>query len=371
MISPLLIARKENAGILLKICAELGAAPREMIGDDWSLELFLKSDLKNYLFQSHYVLDVSAFTEKDNEFISLVEGITYQKDDANIIIYADGYYEGDNFLNEFIRRGITNIVANYSGVDESTNVEMMREDLKECLQDGLSKQKWRRFDKSFDAFAEAREAAAKAEKEQSRPRYQSSVLHIAVVGAQSRIGATTFALRLAKYFQNRDGDSVVVCAHQRGIPQLEMMKDMFDDSEETGAEIFSVNGIDICTSDADPQKNYNAEIYDFGNTPASDLNFAGFDKIYLVGGTSWNELPMIYSAQLPLNSINYTVALNFSDSAAIEKYRELLSVNLNDVIHIPFEPDPFVITDEFNELFDREFEQWSDEQNHHEDSIEK
>lgn len=112
MISPLLIARKENAGILLKICAELGAAPREMIGDDWSLELFLKSDLKNYLFQSHYVLDVSAFTEKDNEFISLVEGITYQKDDANIIIYADGYYEGDNFLNEFIRRGITNIVAN-------------------------------------------------------------------------------------------------------------------------------------------------------------------------------------------------------------------------------------------------------------------
>lgn len=38
MINPLLIARKENAGILRKICSELGAEAREMSGDDWSLE---------------------------------------------------------------------------------------------------------------------------------------------------------------------------------------------------------------------------------------------------------------------------------------------------------------------------------------------
>ena len=46
MINPLLITRKENAGILRRICSELNAIPREMIGEDWSLAVFLKRDLK-------------------------------------------------------------------------------------------------------------------------------------------------------------------------------------------------------------------------------------------------------------------------------------------------------------------------------------
>ena len=49
MLNPLLISRKENAGILRRICSELGAVPREIIGEDWSLAVFLKRDLKTYL----------------------------------------------------------------------------------------------------------------------------------------------------------------------------------------------------------------------------------------------------------------------------------------------------------------------------------
>ena len=51
MLNPLLISRKENAGILRRICSELNAVPREMIGEDWSLAVFLKRDLKTYLYQ--------------------------------------------------------------------------------------------------------------------------------------------------------------------------------------------------------------------------------------------------------------------------------------------------------------------------------
>ncbi|MBS6585560.1 MAG: hypothetical protein KH345_05325 [Eubacterium sp.] len=46
MINPLLITRKGNAGILRRICSELNAVPREMIGEDWSFAVFLKRDLK-------------------------------------------------------------------------------------------------------------------------------------------------------------------------------------------------------------------------------------------------------------------------------------------------------------------------------------
>ena len=156
MINPLIITRKENAGLFRKVCHELGATQRELVAEEWSLSLFLKSDLKNYTFQSHYILDISAVKEKGDDFISLCEGITYQKDNANIIIYADQSYPGDSFLDKLVHCGFTNIVANYTDVDEKTNLTQMTEDLKECLSSGLSKQKWRRFDKSFDAFAESR-----------------------------------------------------------------------------------------------------------------------------------------------------------------------------------------------------------------------
>lgn len=84
MTNPLLISRKENAGILRKICSEIGATPREISGDEWSLALFIKTDLKNYMYQSHYVLDVSAFLEKGDDLVALCEGIALQKDPNSI-----------------------------------------------------------------------------------------------------------------------------------------------------------------------------------------------------------------------------------------------------------------------------------------------
>ena len=352
MLNPLLISRKENAGILRRICSELGAVPREIIGEDWSLSLFLKRDLKNYLYQSHYIFDISAFKEKDDDFVNLCAGIYYQKSDANIIIYADNCYPGDEILDKLVHNGITNIVANYPDVDEKTNISMMSQDLKECITEGLSQQKWRRFDKSFDAFAEAREAARIAEKEKEKPRYSNTKLQIAVVGAQGRIGATTFAMRLAAYFKSRDGESLVVCANKRGFPQLEMMNEYYGGTEQNG--ICTINGIDICTALTELEKQYNVQIYDYGSLPTSELKLDSFDKVFLIGGTSWNELPMIYIAQQPLNSVNYTVAVNFSDKAAVEKNKEYLMLNLNEVMVLPFETDPFTINN-YEELFDALF----------------
>ena len=260
-------------------------------------------------------------------------------------------------LDNLVHNGITNIVANYSGLSEKENFEAMNADLKECLTAGLPKTKCRRFDNSFDAFAQAREAAELAEKE--KPRYLQAEIHIAVVGAQTRIGTTTFALRLAEYFRSREGESVVVCAAKRGAPQLEMISELYGGTEQDGMYTIGA-GIDICTADAEPKKHYNAEIYDFGNTRTSDIDFNDFDKVYVVGGTSWNEIPMIYDAQLPMNKVNYTVGVNFSNDESIDKLKEALSVNLNNVVLLPFEPDIFNITG-YEEIFDKEFAEWSDE----------
>lgn len=359
MINPLIITRNENAGFFRKVCAEIDATPRELIGDDWSLALFLKRDMKNYAYQSHYILDVSAFKEKDDMFLSLVESLTYQNENANIIIFAGNLYDGDRLLDKLVHSGITNIVANYSNLSEKDNIEAIISDLKECLTNGLPKNKWRRFDSSFDAAALEREMAELAEKEKTKPHYSKAQIHIAVVGAQSRIGATTFALRLASYFNARDAQSVVVCAAKRGIPQLEMISEMYGGQLQDG--IYTIEPeIDICDANAEPQKFYNAEIYDFGSTQTSAIDFNDFDKVYVIGGTSWNELPMIYEAQLPMNKVRYTVGVNLSNADVIDKFKDALSVNLNDIISLPFNPNPFSLNN-YEQIFDDEFNEWSDE----------
>lgn len=63
---------------------------------------------------------------------------------------------------------------------------------------------------------------------------------------------------------------------------------------------------------------------------------------------------MIYMAQQSLNSVNYTVAVNFSDKEAVEKNKEFLMLNLNEVMVLPFEPDPFAI-DRYEDMLDAEF----------------
>ena len=358
MTHAIFVARRENAGMLDKTAAELNIQLRKIIMDEFSLSTFLKSELKSYMFHNPFVFDVSCCEEQGDDFIALLEGITLQKDDAKIVVYAGNFYAGDEFLDKLVHRGFTNITANYSDVDDKTNIEMMAADLKECLQEGgLSKQKWRRYDKSFDAFAEAREMAAIAEKEKAKPVYSEAKISVAVVGAQSRIGTTSFAIHLADYFRDRSAEPVVVSVQQKGQEQLEMMCDTFDGKSENS--IYSINGIDFCVPASETDKKYNAEIYDFGNTDTSEIDFSEFDKVYLIGGTSWNELPMVYTAQIPMNKVNYTVALNFANQKDIDKYGEILSPNLNEVICAPYEPDLFSSA-AFEDIFDKAFEDFRD-----------
>lgn len=68
---------------------------------------------------------------------------------------------------------------------------------------------------------------------------------------------------------------------------------------------------------------------------------------------------MVYMAQLPLNKVNYTVALNFAEQRDIDKIGEILSPNLNEVICAPFEPDPFSSA-AYEDIFDNAFEDFCD-----------
>ena len=155
----------------------------------------------------------------------------------------------------------------------------------------------------------------------------------------------------AEFFDKLGEFRVVICANKRSFAQLEMIEEHYGGSHHDG--IYTVNGIDILDGRLEePERNI--KIVDYGYVPTDALDLHGFDKVFLVGGTSWNELPMIYAAQQPLNGINYTVAVNFSDKESVERNREALMLNLNPVLLLPFEADSFAVG-KYEKLFDDEF----------------
>lgn len=70
---------------------------------------------------------------------------------------------------------------------------------------------------------------------------------------------------------------------------------------------------------------------------------------------------MVYTAQIPMNKVNYTVALNFADRGDTDRYGEILSPNLNEVICAPYEPDPFSSA-AYEDIFDSAFEDFRDKE---------
>lgn len=370
MIHPFYVCRKENAGLLNKICAELNAQPpRKLVMENFELSRFVKSELKSYQFQNPFVFDISCCEEKGDELLSYLEAITYQIDDVKIVVYASGYYAGDDLLDKLVKIGITNIVANYDDVDEKTNIEMMLEDLKECMSDeGLSPKKWRRYDSSYDARAEARAAALLQEKEEAKPQFSQANLNIAVVGAQPRIGTTSFAIHLADYFTKRGATAAVMNLNPRGDMQLEMMCDIYN-GIDNGNGSYQINDIDFYASSA-PGNIDGVEIHDYGNIADEPNSFSGYDKLFLIGGTSWSELPMMYQAQKELNASNYTAIINFSSDEQIKRNNDILSLNLNEVIRAPFEPNTFSSV-AYEDIFDEVFDSFRDSEQSEDDVIEE
>lgn len=354
MLSPLLIARKENAGILRNIEKDIEfLTPREQIGSGWSLKLFLQSDLKNYRLQTHFVLDVSAFIEKDDDFIGLLEGISLQNEKAVIIIYADNNFAGDDFLDKLVRKGYTNIVANYDTKDEKQNIDLMNEDLKECFAPGgLSQKKYRRYDKSFTE----RPLGAVKEAEAVLPHYDNASFTVSVIGAMNRIGTTSYAIHLCDYITRRGGNAALVFLNDGNDKQR--IKELYNATENGG--YITVNAIDIYDKSVLPEpEKYNAVVFDLGSVSKGKDYLGNTDLTVLCAGTGWNEIAYTENAQQYLNGLNYTVAVNFSTETECRKYEDTLRVNLNDYVIIPFSPSTWNAK-ENDELFDKLYAEYQE-----------
>ena len=370
---PTLYAIKKNGGILDKWSKANGITVLSFVySEQVNLQEIINAEFKTVKFRDCYVFDVQACKGNDDDFITCMQSVQYQTD-ARIVVYAGEHYAGDNLLDRLIKCGITNIVAKYDHVDVAENMSLMLADLAECMsEDGLSRKKWRRYAKGYDPTAEARYEAELLKKEREKPTYANAKLKIAVVGAQARIGTTSTAIHIADYFAHHKASAAFFAADgsEYSDEQLAMINDAYDGEDHDS--YYTVGDIELYPNGCQPVLDYNVEVYDLGVLDENNAEkLSAFDRIYLVGGISWNEFPLTYQSQTLIGQSNYTILVNFCDNERLNapiqidggsnsSYGRLLNeVNMQNVLCLPFAPDTFGV-EVFESLFDKEFSGYRD-----------
>ncbi len=315
MIRTLLIAANENAGIIDKL--KIDMASRKLIGE-FSLKVFLQSDLKNYTNQSHFILDVAAFKEKDEEFIRLLEGISIMCENATVIIYTNTHYSNSSFLNKLICAGYKNIIAPDTEKSDKENIRMMSDDLKECLiNNQLRAERYKRFDlnNKISSFN------LNTEKEIS---FENSSHNIALFGAGDRIDTSTFGIQIANYIVRNKGKSAYVFADSNAEENMFLLSEYFLQAEIINDKT-TINNIDFYNSiHSLRQSEYNAVIYDFGNLNNTETSIPpAVNQVFLIAELKWNAVVNTAIAMQKLEHINYSLLLS-SNEDNIKRAKALL-----------------------------------------------
>ena len=313
----LLITTRENEGILRQIPKKEGyESPRTQIGSNWSLRRFIDKDLKNYMTQTYFALDITAFIEQGDEFVALLEELRAKHEKCVFVIIGGKLIEGDRLLDSLVQKGFTNIIANFSGEKDNEKFELISKDFKECFsENGLSVERYSRFLIKNETSNEDENQSEIPEKPNTHD-FSGMEKVICIFGSQSRIGATTFALNLCGNVSAGNGKAALVLVGIDANTELEFMREYFN--ADCNNDYLSINGIDVFTSDnSEKVCGYNLIVYDFGDIHKNTdcIPFCeNSDAVYLCCGIGWKELHHTVSAQNFLTGVKYTTVVLTNDA---------------------------------------------------------
>jgi hypothetical protein len=131
--------------------------------------------------------------------------------------------------------------------------------------------------------------------------------------------------------------------------EFEMMRNYFDCVNNNGHIV--VNGFDVYTSETvNDIEEHNLVVFDCGDIHQNAdkiEQYGDVDVLYLCCGVGWKELHHTSTSHISLQSITYTVVANTDSEELLEKHKDELCKNCNEVIGVKF--DDF---DRIGELFD-------------------
>lgn len=332
-IYPFLIAKSSNESILREVGQKLKFIDiRKIILNEPTALMNYVGQMRNFSANTHIVIDVSAISENDEEFVEALEGIQLQRDDMRIIIYAVDLKDGKEFLNTLVSKGYTNIVAvSDDTAEETAKWEQIKSDMQECFsEDGLSEKRWKTYQIINEPFLESLQMQLKGQEQQEIkiPDFSETSLKICIFGTDKKVGTTTAVLVTASYFSAGNADVKVILQSEQHISDLKQYYGAVGTNDN--AVLFNYNDNVVFTSETeqDENENFNAVIIDMGkygsvplqknalNIIVADISFDGIS----------NSVRQLDSAHL-MEDEPFKVIINLCDN---EKWSRIVKLGLID-----------------------------------------
>lgn len=216
------------------------------------------------------IFDIEQYVDPAPELAEEIKQIERAKN-TTVVIYAPGYDRESRIVRELMFHGIHYFV--FSG-----NFSEAREELERCLC-GYYKEP-------------TKEELQDLKKQEERKR----MFKIGITGACSRIGTTTLAIQLVKYFQFKGYQAGYIEANSTGF--VLQHKEAFHVVHDSTLGMVSFEGVDMFYNQENLlevlKQEYDYFVYDFGTYMDTDFNKTSFlekDVRVFVLGSKASEMP--------------------------------------------------------------------------------
>lgn len=278
----ILAITNSNEKLIRELCAKNNYDEIEVYTGIKNLQEFAIRELQNLDNFKYLILDITDLKEKEEIIIKSVVAIKSMHN-IRIIILATGYKQGDNILSRLFKEGIYNFIIGDS-------YQKQDEEFEKCLSDeGNTYKDAIRFRVEENTTKRNNKVIIKKEYKKLK-----QLLTVAIAGTQEHIGATTQALLLCKFFNDRGLKASYISANSS-----EDIKELQDNLGKTLTNgMFQYKDIDIYDKNEKITAmayGYDVYIYDYGILNKSNLEmFINNDKRIIVGGSKLWEIRNIF-----------------------------------------------------------------------------
>jgi len=326
------------------ICSENEISLLTRYINEYNLELFLQSELKNLNNIEFLIIDYNAIKNntKENDIVTALSRIRRMYD-IRIIFIMEGAIKGNILLGRLFNLGIYNIIS-------ATNDILFKEELRKTLTEkGMSFANAVKYQLDKNIFAinnntnVIKETFVKVKQ----------VVTVGICSTERHLGATTQAINITKYLsellnikvcyiENNNHNSIIEIYNTANKEDAAYYEEA-GKIEYEGIEMFMKSNIGEIMNN-----NYDFYIFDFGSMDEmndSDINnFLTKDIKFIVSGTKAWELRYLFEAFEKIGndkSINFI--FNFTEKEKRNFFRDNMGEYKENTFFSDYIENPFIV----------------------------
>ncbi len=260
----LYLSSNQNIGIFDFIAKEQGILIKKLSGE-FNLKQFVLRDMRNLSHCTYIAIDLRALKDTEDE---LIEAITAFKSmyDSRIIIYAEGFKQGNFLLEKLVENDIYNIVT-------AISIDKIQSEILKCLSsEGMNRQDAMRFRNEISG-----------EELINKYTFICENIQIAVFGVASKVGTTTTAINLANYLAFIGAKVCYVEANKNN--HLDEIASFYK-SMVRNDDSYKYMGVTYYNTSAQFSRDYHCIIYDIGELTKEKRSILRSCNINILCGTS-------------------------------------------------------------------------------------